>query len=125
MAFSSVEEGVQMSAVITLKSRFDFDNVYQNGRSCANRLLIMYIIPNGMSVDRYGLVVSKKVGNSVIRHRARRLMKESARLTGRIGEKGYDIVLVARPGIRDKKMAEVDEAFHHLLTIMRHRKPGR
>ncbi|MBR6294344.1 MAG: ribonuclease P protein component [Lachnospiraceae bacterium] len=114
-----------MSAVITLKSRFDYDRVYQNGRSYANRLLIMYVMPNGTASDRYGLVVSKKVGNSVIRHRARRLMKESVRLTGRIGEKGYDVVLIARPGIRDKKLADVDEAFHHLLTIMRHKKPGR
>jgi len=114
-----------MSAVITLKSRFDFEKVYQNGRSCANRLLIMYMMPNGTSSDRFGLVVSKKVGNSVVRHRARRLMKESVRLMGRIGEKGYDIVLIARPGITDKKMADVDEAFHHLLTIMRRKTPGR
>ncbi|MCR4722114.1 MAG: ribonuclease P protein component [Lachnospiraceae bacterium] len=114
-----------MSAVITLKSRFEFEKVYQNGRSCANRLLIMYMVPNGMSCDRFGLVVSKKVGNSVIRHRARRLMKESVRLMGRIGEKGYDVVLIARPGIRDKKMPDVDEAFHHLLKILRHKKPER
>jgi len=114
-----------MSAVVTLKSRFDFDRVYQNGRSCANQLLIMYISPNGLTIDRFGLVVSKKVGNSVIRHRARRLMKESVRLKGRIGEKGFDIILIARPGIRDKKMSDVDGAFNHLLTIMRHRKPGR
>ncbi|MCR5520368.1 MAG: ribonuclease P protein component [Lachnospiraceae bacterium] len=111
--------------VITLKNRFDFENVYQNGRSCANRLLIMYMMPNGTATDRFGLVVSKKVGNSVIRHRARRLMKESVRLTGRISEKGYDIILIARPGIRDKKMADVDEAYHHLLNIMKNKRQGR
>ncbi len=114
-----------MSAVITLKSRFDYDRVYRNGRSCANRILIMYMMPNGTAYDRYGLVVSKKVGNSVIRHRARRLMKESVRLTGRISDKGFDIILIARPDIRDKKMSDVDEAFHHLLTVMRRKKPGR
>ena len=114
-----------MSAVVTLKSRFDYERVYQNGKSYANRLLIMYIMPNGTVTDRFGLVVSKKVGNSVIRHRARRLMKESVRLTGRIEEKGFDIVLIARPEIRDKKMSDVDEAYHHLLTVMRRKKPGR
>ncbi|MCR5829181.1 MAG: ribonuclease P protein component [Lachnospiraceae bacterium] len=113
-----------MSAVITLKSRFDFDRVYQNGRSCANHMLIMYMLPNSLSVDRFGLVVSKKVGNSVIRHRARRLMKESVRLTGRIGKQGFDIILLARPEIRDKKMSDVKDAFHHLLTIMRHKSRG-
>jgi len=114
-----------MSAVITLKNRFDYDKVFQNGRSYANNLLVMYFMPNGFSFSRYGLIVSKKVGNSVIRHRARRLMKESVRLLGCDEIKGYDIILIARPGIREKKMSDVDEAFHHLLTIIKKKNFGR
>jgi len=106
-----------MSAVITLKNRFDYDRVFNNGRSCANRLLIMYVAPNGTEFDRYGFVISKKVGNSVVRHRAKRLMKESVRLSRREWKKGYDFVFIARPGIREKKQTDVDEAIRHLLTI--------
>ena len=102
-----------MSAVITLKSRFDFDRVYQNGRSYANRLLIMYVMPNGTTSDRYGLVVSKKVGNSVVRHRIRRLIKECFRL--HISEwADRDYIVAARKEAVGKSFREVEAALLHL-----------
>lgn len=106
-----------MSAVISLKNRFEFENVYKNGRSLANRLLVMYFVPNGLTYNRYGISVSKKVGNSVVRHRSSRLIRESIRLCDCVFNSGLDIVVIARTGIRDTKFADVDSAYHHLLKI--------
>ena len=64
----------------SLKKNQDFKVVYQNGTSYANRLLVMYVLKNQHMKNRLGISVSKKVGNSVVRHRLTRLIRESYRL---------------------------------------------
>ena len=64
----------------SLKKNKDFQNVYKNGTSYANRYLVMYMLRNQVSRNRLGISVSKKVGNSVVRHRLTRLIWESSRL---------------------------------------------
>ena len=50
------------------KKNSDFQNVYVKGKSKANRYLVMYVAQNNLSINRLGISVSKKVGNSVVRH---------------------------------------------------------
>ena len=50
----------------SLKKNRDFQYVYKNGKSYANKCLVMYIIPNEQNKNRVGISVSKKVGNSVV-----------------------------------------------------------
>ena len=61
----------------SLKKNKDFQVVYKNGKSYANRYLVLYIRENGMDKNRLGISVSKKVGNSVVRHHLTRLIRES------------------------------------------------
>ena len=53
----------------SLKKKRDFQTVYNKGRSLANTYLVMYAMDNGLEKNRLGISVSKKVGNSVVRHR--------------------------------------------------------
>ena len=64
----------------SLKSNRDFKNVYSRRKSFANKYIVMYVLENGLDKNRLGISVSKKVGNSVIRHRITRLVRESYRL---------------------------------------------
>ena len=64
----------------SLKKNRDFQNVYKKGKSYANRYLVMYVLKNDTERNRLGISVSKKVGNSVIRHHVTRLIRESYRL---------------------------------------------
>ena len=64
----------------SLKKSKDFQNVYNKGNSYANRLLVMYVLENHTDKNRLGISVSKKVGNSVIRHHLTRLIREGYRL---------------------------------------------
>ena len=66
----------------SLKKSKDFQNVYNKGNSYANRLLVMYVLENHTDKNRLGISVSKKVGNSVIRHHLTRLIREGYRLRG-------------------------------------------
>ena len=80
----------------SLKKNHQFQFVYKNGRSYANKYLVMYIKENGTDRNRIGISVSKKVGNSIVRHRVTRLIRESYRLHEAIFNSGLDIVIVAR-----------------------------
>ena len=82
----------------SLKKNHQFQYVYKNGKSYANKYLVMYVIENGLEINRIGISVSKKVGNSIVRHRVTRLVRESYRLQESIFNSGLDIVIVARPG---------------------------
>ena len=72
--------------------------MYKNGRSYANKYFIMYVKENGLDKNRIGISVSKKVGNSVVRHRITRLVRESYRLHESVFNSGLDMVIIARPG---------------------------
>ncbi len=98
----------------SLKNTKQFDYVYKNGKSFANKYLIMYIIGNETNKNRYGLSVSKRVGNSVVRHRVARLIRESYRLEDYKFNSGLDIVIVARIGAKDRKYSDIRSAFLHL-----------
>ena len=91
----------------SLKKNQDFKVVYQNGTSYANRLLVMYVLKNQHMKNRLGISVSKKVGNSVVRHRLTRLIRESYRLNEAEFENSLDIVVVARPQAKDLSLIHI------------------
>ncbi len=70
--------------------------IYQKGKSLAGRYSVLYFLKNKTTNNRIGISVSKKVGNSVIRHRIKRLYKEAFRLNDRNIKRGYDLVVIAR-----------------------------
>ena len=80
----------------SLKKNWDFQLVYKNGTSYANRYLVMYVLKNQLGRNRIGISVSKKVGNSVVRHRFVRLVRENYRLEEDDYMCGYDVVVIGR-----------------------------
>ena len=98
----------------SLKKNHQFQFVFRNGKSYANKYLVMYVKENGLEKNRIGISVSKKVGNSVVRHRVTRLVRESYRLHESIYNSGLDIVIVARPGAATVGYNEVESALLHL-----------
>ena len=103
-----------MRNIDSLKKNSEFQNVYQKRDSRANRLLVMYKAENGTDRFRIGISVSKKVGNSVVRHRITRLIRESYRLQEDIFNSGLDMVVIARKGAKDKTCQEIESALLHL-----------
>ena len=103
-----------MSFSESLKKNSDFQVVYKNGKSFANKYLVMYVFENNSNINRIGISVSKKVGNSVIRHRITRLIRESYRLHENIFNSGLDIVVVARGCARDASYHMIEDSFMKL-----------
>lgn len=98
----------------SLKKNQDFQNVYKNGRSYANKYLVMYVLKNEKEKNRIGISVSKKVGNSVIRHHLTRLIRESYRLHEDMFNSGLDIVVIARATAKDIGYHQIESSLLHL-----------
>ena len=98
----------------SLKKNRDFQVVYNNGRSYANKYLVMCIMENDQNKNRLGISGSKKVGNSVVRHHITRLVRESYRLHEEIFNSGLDIVVIARNSAASVSYHEVESAMLHL-----------
>jgi ribonuclease P protein component len=98
----------------SLKKNQDFRVVYKNGKSYANKYFVMYVYENNQNKNRIGISASKKVGNSVVRHRIARLVRESYRLHEDIFNSGLDIVIVARMNAATIGYYEVEKALIHL-----------
>ena len=101
----------------SLKSNYDFQRVYKNGKSYANKYLVMYVLENNKENNRLGISVSKKVGNSVVRHRVTRLIRESYRLHENIFNSGLDIVVIARNSASEISYEETESALLHLAKL--------
>lgn len=98
----------------SLKKNHQFQFVYKYGKSYANKYLVMYVKENGADRNRIGISVSKKVGNSVVRHRVTRLVRESYRLHEAVFNSGLDIVIVARASAASVGYEEIESALLHL-----------
>ena len=97
-----------------IRKNIEFLNVYRHGKSYANKYLVMYVLNNQLCEYRFGITVSKKVGNSVVRHRITRLIRECIRLQESNILTEYDIVIVARKAAKDKKYQDIESAFLNL-----------
>ncbi len=99
----------------------EFERVYRQGRSVANRHFVLYSFPNA-SIDRprLGLSVSRKVGGAVERNHVKRLLREAFDGVEPELEGGHDVVVVARPEARElaerEGLAGIDGALEELIA---------
>lgn len=102
----------------SLKKNRDFQSVYRKGKPYGNKYLVMYLLANDLGRNRVGISVSKKVGNSIIRHHLTRLIRESYRLHEEQFQCGYDIVIIARTTAKDRSYHEIESALIHLANFI-------
>ena len=72
---------------------------------------------NGEESNRIGISVSKKVGNSVVRHHITRLLREIFRLNEDRIQTGLNIVVVARVAAKDSDYKHLESAYLHLCGL--------
>jgi ribonuclease P protein component len=98
----------------------EFERIYRESRSHGNRYLVLYAFPRGDDGGvRLGLTVSRQVGGAVDRNRVKRLLREAFDLEGAAVPPNHDVVIKARPDVRDlaerEGLAAVRAALAELL----------
>lgn len=99
----------------SLKKNDDFKAVYKDGTHKADRVFVLHVKKNDLNRNRLGISVSKKVGNSVVRHRIRRLLKEAYRLNEESFKCGYDLIFSARTDAKDSTYPCIESALFRLM----------
>ncbi len=115
-----------MERRLRLRDEADFRRVRAGGRAWANRGLTLLVAPNALSHNRYGFVVSKRVGKAVTRNLIKRRLREVLRQLDRAGRipPGHDLALIVRPALAEASLAEARDAVTDLLARARLLRPA-
>lgn len=108
-----------MSNPDRIKKNFIFKKVYTKGRYFAEDYLVLYVLKNNELSNKVGYSVSKKVGNSVIRNRVKRLMKENFRQVCKDLKTGYYLVFTARIKSKDANYYDIKNSMKRALNRAR------
>ena len=100
-----------------LTKRPQYTLVYRRGSTYADNLIVMKVLPNKLSLSRYGFSVTKKVGKAVQRNRLKRLLRQMARL--QLAKPGWDIVFIVRPEAVSAEYHQVEKTVTRLLAEAR------
>lgn len=103
-----------MKQAVTLKKNHEFRRMYQKGASAVGGGMVIYCRKNRLGHNRLGVTVSVKLGNAVVRNRARRRLREVYRLNRDKLKEGYDIILVARGRTAAAPWKDLNETFFRL-----------
>lgn len=97
----------------------DYQHTYRNGLKIPGKYLIAYIIVNGMNMNRFGVVASKKVGNAVKRNKAKRRLRALAQESQGKLSQGYDIVMIARQSMVGADYTRIEKDFYAVMKKAR------
>ena len=101
-----------MKRCYSLKRNKEFRYVYRAGKSAGSRLMVLIYTRSRMPRVRVGFSVSKKLGNSVVRNRVKRRLRDSFRPMIPCVKSGYNLIFIAREPV-------VQESFHNIEKTMR------
>lgn len=85
------------------------------GKSYAHPLIVLIAAPSELDQSRFGVVAGRSIGKAVQRNRAKRLLREALRPLIPFIETGWDVILIARYKINEKKLAQIEQAVIELL----------
>ena len=105
-----MQQRLEMLKREVLRNKTDFSRIYQRGKSIGDRYVVLFFMKNGLDYNRTAFLASKKVGNSVQRNRARRLMRESWKKHKDVLPAGYDFIIIARNRINGRSCQQVQES---------------
>lgn len=105
-----------MNDMLRLRKNEEFQLVFKQGKSFANRQFVVYVLKNAEKKhSRLGLSVSKKMGNAVVRNRIKRLIKEIFRELGDKLEDGNDYIVISRKPVRTMDYSDMKDSLEHVL----------
>jgi ribonuclease P protein component len=114
---------VRFGPALRLHARRDFTAIQQHGRRVGARYFTIVGRPNALGHDRLGLVASRRLGGAVVRNRTKRRLREVFRrqlaAPAQHGCRGWDLVVIGRPGIAAAPFAALTSEFGQAVRRLR------
>lgn len=104
-----------------LRSSIEFARIYDLNQKASNQHLVIFAAMNELDHSRVGLSVSRRHGNSVRRHRLRRLLKEAFRLQQHEIPAGMDLILIPGRGSKSATQQDFCDAVRQLASKLHDR----
>jgi ribonuclease P protein component len=95
--------------MLTIKDNNHFLRAFRKGRYAHGGFIMLHFVKNNLSEKRYGISVSKKIGNAVLRNRCKRIIRAAFFAVSNELPDGYDYVLTVKPGLPEKKSTDVKD----------------
>jgi ribonuclease P protein component len=103
----------------SLRKNKNFQAVYKTGKSFANKMMVLYVLPKSNDDRRIGFAAGKRLGNAVVRNRMKRLLREAYRLNQARLISGVDLVLVSRKVMVGAELSTIIRSFLDLCNKAR------
>lgn len=107
---------VRFGSDVRLRNRAQYTAVQTNGRRVATRFVTLLAAPNALDRDRLGVIASRRLGNAVVRNRAKRRVRalfrdqEPDRALAR-QVRPLDLVVIPKREFVDAPFAEIARDF--------------
>jgi ribonuclease P protein component len=111
-----------LPAAERLRRRADYERIYKQGLKVHGRYMTMFLLQSGRDVTRLGIAATRKLGNAVIRNRAKRLSREMFRRHK--PRPGLDLVVIPRREFLSAEFATLERDYRTLVSIRRERVPA-
>lgn len=105
-----------MKKINIVKKNTEFNNIIKNGKKFTSDIFFVYIIKND-SHNRFGISVSKKIGNAVVRNKYRRRIKDIIDKY-KFNYDGFDIIFISRPRLKECNYIYMKENINKLLNMI-------
>lgn len=107
-----------MKKSFRVKAEKEFQNVFQTGRSKANRQFVIYQLEKpGQAHFRVGISCGKKIGNAVTRNAVKRKIRQALLELKPQLRNEVDFIVIARPGTANLSTEEVKKNLIHVLKL--------
>ena len=98
-----------LSKKYRLKKRKDFEEVFKKGIYCSGSCISIKLKRNNLNISRFGIVVGSRISKkAVIRNKIKRRISEAIRLNLPQLKKGFDVIVLTKPEVVDKKYQEIE-----------------
>jgi len=111
-----------LSASERVRRRADFERIYKQGLKIHGRFMTMFLLQSGRDVCRLGIAATRKLGNAVVRNRAKRLSREMFRRHK--PRPGLDLVIIPRREFLAAEFSTLERDYRALVSTRRERVPG-
>ncbi|HEY7791418.1 MAG TPA: ribonuclease P protein component [Vicinamibacterales bacterium] len=107
-----------------LRRRTEFQRVYEHGVRSSGRYSTIFFLPNSLEITRLGIAATRKLGDAVVRNRAKRLVRELFRRNP--ATPGFDIVVIPKADLLKASFASLEADYRsHLARRTRPVRPPR